>query len=127
MARNYVLSRKPGDHGAMRSLLRSLLRRSSVLATCMAVLWGPGGCSRRGHVTSVQGSEVAASIPPRAPAPPPIAVALVAASASAADAASIAEPHVPSSPKLELPGGGREIFPARRLIGFCGTPGAPAL
>jgi hypothetical protein len=27
----------------------------------------------------------------------------------------------------ELPGGGREIFPSYRLVGFCGTPGAPAL
>jgi hypothetical protein len=29
--------------------------------------------------------------------------------------------------KLELPLGGREIFPRYRLVGFCGTPGAPAL
>ena len=27
----------------------------------------------------------------------------------------------------ELPRGGREIFPANRLVGFCGTPGAKAL
>jgi hypothetical protein len=31
------------------------------------------------------------------------------------------------APKIELPRGGREIFPAHRLIGYCGTPGAPAL
>jgi hypothetical protein len=29
--------------------------------------------------------------------------------------------------KLELPRGGRTIFPHNRLVGFCGTPGAPAL
>src|SRR5262249_40088064 len=29
--------------------------------------------------------------------------------------------------RAELPGGGRELFPAHRLVGFCGTPGAPAL
>jgi hypothetical protein len=30
-------------------------------------------------------------------------------------------------PRAELPLGGREIFPSHRLVGFCGTPGAPAL
>jgi hypothetical protein len=30
-------------------------------------------------------------------------------------------------PGKELPRGGRTIFPAHRLVGFCGTPGAPAL
>jgi hypothetical protein len=33
-----------------------------------------------------------------------------------------------AAPKIELPRGGREFFPAYRLVGFCGTPGgAPAL
>jgi hypothetical protein len=36
------------------------------------------------------------------------------------------EPPRPA-PGPELPLGGREIFPAYRLVGFCGTPGAPAL
>jgi hypothetical protein len=30
-------------------------------------------------------------------------------------------------PAKELPRGGRTIFPDHRLVGFCGTPGAPAL
>ncbi len=30
-------------------------------------------------------------------------------------------------PPKELPRGGQKIFPAYRLVGFCGTPGAPAL
>ncbi len=30
-------------------------------------------------------------------------------------------------PSIELPRGGRELFPTHRLVGFCGTPGAPAL
>jgi len=33
----------------------------------------------------------------------------------------------PSKPRPELPRGGREIFPHYRLVGFCGTPKAPAL
>ena len=31
------------------------------------------------------------------------------------------------APAVELPGGGRTIFPSRRLLGWCGSPGAPAL
>ncbi|HZU84905.1 MAG TPA: hypothetical protein VE987_18365 [Polyangiaceae bacterium] len=31
------------------------------------------------------------------------------------------------APPKELPGGGRTIFPEHRLVGFCGTPGAPEL
>jgi hypothetical protein len=33
----------------------------------------------------------------------------------------------PPPPKPELPRGGRTIFPEHRLVGYCGTPGAPAL
>ena len=40
-----------------------------------------------------------------------------------AEPAPLTEPP----PKIELPLGGREIFPTYRLVGFCGTPGAPAL
>ncbi len=38
-----------------------------------------------------------------------------------------APPTPPEEPLLELPRGGRTIFPDHRLVGFCGTPGAPAL
>ncbi len=37
-------------------------------------------------------------------------------------------PEAPPAPKgPELPRGGRTLFPEYRLVGFCGTPGAPAL
>jgi hypothetical protein len=36
-------------------------------------------------------------------------------------------PPKPERVRRELPLGGREIFPKYRLVGFCGTPGAPAL
>ena len=36
-------------------------------------------------------------------------------------------PPTPPPPLPELPLGGREIFPTYRLVGYCGTPGAPAL
>ncbi len=34
---------------------------------------------------------------------------------------------VAEKPKAELPRGGRALFPDHRLVGFCGTPGGPAL
>jgi hypothetical protein len=46
-------------------------------------------------------------------------------SSASASASSAATPSAP--PKIELPRGGREIFPTYRIVGFCGTPGAPAL
>jgi len=66
---------------------------------------------------------------------PPASSAAAPASSSSAEqpeapapvASSSAEPAKPAAPKVELPRGGREIFPAHRLVGFCGTPGAPAL
>ncbi|MEA2746207.1 MAG: hypothetical protein QOI41_350 [Myxococcales bacterium] len=43
-------------------------------------------------------------------------------------AASVAPEVTPvAKAKTELPRGGRSIFPEHRLVGFCGTPGAPAL
>jgi hypothetical protein len=40
-----------------------------------------------------------------------------------------ADPPAPPAPPVlkELPRGGRTIFPNYRLVGFCGTPGAPEL
>jgi hypothetical protein len=41
---------------------------------------------------------------------------------------AVAAPAPPPAPKrAELPGGGRTIFPEHQLVGFCGTPNAPAL
>ena len=44
-------------------------------------------------------------------------------------AASSAEPRPPADAgsRRELPRGGRTVFPRHRLVGFCGTPGAPEL
>ncbi len=52
------------------------------------------------------------------------------ASPTASPSASPAPPSAvatPATPGPELPRGGRTIFPDYRLVGFCGTPGAPAL
>ena len=54
-------------------------------------------------------------------APPPVDASLDANDASLDADADAADA------RPQLPRGGREIFPAHRLVGFCGTPGAKAL
>ena len=62
---------------------------------------------------------VGACLTPRAPA------------TSTTPSATSASPEPVSAralePPKELPRGGRTIFPEHRLVGYCGTPGAPAL
>jgi hypothetical protein len=43
------------------------------------------------------------------------------------EAATIHEDAASPASAPELPRGGRTVFPRNRLVGFCGTPGAPAL
>ena len=59
-----------------------------------------------------------ARVAQREPAPSAARVAPIATNAAAIPA----EPLGP-----ELPRGGRSLFPHYRLVGFCGTPGAPNL
>ena len=56
---------------------------------------------------------------------PPVSPPAAPATREAASTAT--PPVVPKVAQLELPRGGRAIFPQHRLVGFCGTPGAPAL
>ncbi len=82
-------------------------------------------------------ASMAACVHPRAPlaAPAtatPTATATTTATASTTTTATTtatatATATEPPAPKIELPQGGRELFPAHRLVGYCGTPGAPAL
>jgi hypothetical protein len=44
-----------------------------------------------------------------------------------ADAPAASVSVAPKAPLAELPRGGRTLFPDHRLVGFCGTPGAPEL
>jgi hypothetical protein len=72
----------------------------------------------------------AAPLPPIAlsaplPAPPSATAATQAATLAAT---THSEPAVAEAQTLpELPRGGRTLFPDYRLVGFCGTPGAPEL
>jgi hypothetical protein len=63
----------------------------------------------------------AAAVPPAVAHVPPLPEG-----ASPADPADPADP-VPVGARLELPGGGRTVFPGRRLVALYGHPGVPSL
>jgi hypothetical protein len=92
--------------------------RSTLAIVVAAMLASPvSGCASSSRARAAQTR-----------ASPPVASAAPAASsAPAADPPSPLPVAKAASPKPELPRGGRSIFPAYRLVGFCGTPGAPAL
>jgi hypothetical protein len=100
-------------------VVRSRLSRS--LALALALGTATPGC--RGHVDTAKGGDgttptaatTSTSTANGTPTPTPT------------DASADADPPDAAPPAPELPGGGRTLFPARRLIGYCGTPGAPAL
>lgn len=78
--------------------------------------------------SSSSGSPLLASASPSSPITPPASGARPV-EAKEATPAEAPPPAVdpPTKAKIELPRGGREIFPTHRVVGFCGTPGAPAL
>jgi hypothetical protein len=51
----------------------------------------------------------------------------LAGTAAASTQSEAPAPAEPQTPAIELPRGGRTLFPDYRLVGFCGTPGAPEL
>jgi hypothetical protein len=67
---------------------------------------------------------IAASTPLAPSAPIAATLAGTAAASTHSEAPAPAEPPAPA---IELPRGGRTLFPDYRLVGFCGTPGAPEL
>src|SRR5580693_2513834 len=98
-------------------------RFSCTMVGCVIPLMGRLRAFTRAFV--VLGSVVSAPIACVTPRTPP---------ASAASAPSNPAPAIPAPidrlavdrPK-DLPRGGRTLFPEQRLVGYCGTPGAPAL
>lgn len=78
-----------------------------------------------------------ASAPPASSAPAPAPAAALSSPARtppndpptrvAASTPPVVAAPTPAKAAAELPLGGRTIFPTYRLVGFCGTPGAPAL
>ncbi len=63
----------------------------------------------------------------QAPAVTPVATNESNGNTEATETEAVSVPSTETVPRVELPRGGRELFPAHRLVGFCGTPGAPAL
>lgn len=76
-------------------------------------------CHNRGEVVAPT-----AAVTPRA-TPVPVLTPPVPRPEPKDAPAPAPEPVKP--PTIELPRGGTELFPTHRLVGFCGTPGAPAL
>ena len=71
-------------------------------------------------------SALSACVAARPPAGAPNASAAREGGESAAETRNDPPAPPPPAPK-ELPRGGRKLFPDYRLVGFCGTPGAPEL
>ena len=84
---------------------------------------------------AVAGLSSACGMTRNSPAPPPMAARQVPTDVTvshnepppAQSALPSLPPPPPQAPLLELPRGGRTLFPDYRLVGFCGTPGAPEL
>jgi hypothetical protein len=90
-----------GYHREMLGRAPASLGRRAVVAIAFVATAASGCAAHVAPATPEGNGDPAASAPPVAP-PPAVA-------------------------KVELPRGGRAIFPDHRLVGFCGTPGAPAL
>ena len=87
---------------------------------------GLGGVAAASLALSCGNARDAAATPP--PVTPSVAISPESSRPDVArPIASFAMSPVPTGPAAELPRGGRTIFPEHRLVGFCGTPGAPAL
>jgi hypothetical protein len=76
--------------------------------------------------TGLLASVQAACVTAHAPAAPATSE-LPVADAGCNEGCGTPPPATAEEPAKELPRGGRTIFPDHRLVGFCGTPGAPAL
>lgn len=99
------------------------------------IAFGLGALEPLGSLTAVL---TAGCVAPHAVASSPVpaeATAVDAPTDAAARTPIDATPEPPEAalppeapePKKELPRGGRTLFPEYRLVGYCGTPGAPAL
>ena len=114
---------------------RGWARRSSPRFRGLRVMEPPAGAVRWARVLVSAGLASAAlgCAPERetaTPAPSAVSVpanATLLAAATTSAATSSSRAPAPPPPPPELPRGGRTLFPDYRLVGFCGTPGAPAL
>jgi hypothetical protein len=99
-------------------------RRAAAVGVLAVVAVAAGRLATRGG--SPTSTATGASVP--SPAPP--STPSLQGTPTAAASAGSATPSPTASPSptgVELPRGGREIFPAYRLVGYCGAPASPAL
>jgi hypothetical protein len=109
----------------------SLPRRSSrprafapVILACGVLL---AACAATDHGQARTASTPVAARVVASPAPPAAAPGTARSPSRAPGVEAAAVPAPKAAPASELPRGGRTLFPKYRLVGFCGTPGAPNL
>jgi hypothetical protein len=102
------------------------VQRSS-LVIALAVFSAIAGCTGNKAAAPSAGTLGAPVVAAASQAAPATSIASVEPSPAVAPPVELADAAPPAPPAPELPLGGREIFPTYRLIGYCGTPGGPAL
>ena len=103
------------NHESPQVTRNGLTRREVLGAAASAVALA--ACSSPGYADPVAQTGAAAPAPSGMPA----------TTSSGVRAATSTTAPTPTHVRPELPRGGRTVFPAYRLAGFCGHPGSPAL
>ncbi|SDE28580.1 hypothetical protein [Auraticoccus monumenti] len=98
--------------------------QSSRAALVAALLLSLGACS---GTTSTEDAADTPGTPTAASVPASPATSPGAAAPSPTPSPTPTPTPTPTPEPVELPGGGTEVFPDTRLVGFAGYPGAPAL
>ncbi|MDP9151575.1 MAG: hypothetical protein M3O36_16770 [Myxococcota bacterium] len=115
---NAVLVQSRRHDDPRRGLPRAPRRAAETLLVLASLALSPGACLS-GASPQPSSTKTTTSNPVK------IADAGGEAPRPAEEAA--APPTTAAAPLKQLPRGGRALFPIHRLVGFCGTPGAPAL
>lgn len=116
-----------------RRVSRIKTRRELLAIVGTLALAGACGGQPAPPPASTAAASTASASPEAPPEPKQASAATTAQPAAPAESSSSSPPSTsatappPAPPKIELPRGGRQLFPEHRLVGFCGTPGGPAL
>jgi hypothetical protein len=102
--------------------------RVAVLVALLGASAGALPACAPASATHASAARSEAPLPPLPPLPNENTAVVKVDPGDASPAEAIFATTAPTPKSLkELPRGGRELFPTYRLVGFCGTPGAPAL
>lgn len=102
-----------------------MLRVNAILCSVLAGGLFVGACASATMLAPSR--SVAAASAVTAPLPEPSHAAPAPSAVEPPPSVTEPEPEKIAPPRRELPRGGTQIFPQHRLVGFCGTPGAPKL